>query len=319
MRRLLFAFILSVMMLSLAACGQGDSQKATVAIVAPVEIPAMTEIIKGIQSGINTQCGSKANFIVKNAQGDLNLQRSILQQYNGDDKVKIVVPIGTVSSEMAMTLIKNKPIVAIAADYQPADVTNANNQNVTNLRDDPSPEAQLAFIHQAMPNIKYLTLVHSSEKRVVAEVQMAKAAAAQYGITLQDLMIQQLPDIYSVSRAINPKSQGIYILQDETVVSGIKSLVKQAEQRHIPVIASDDGSVQNGAAFSIGVKQRDVGLQGSGLLCQVLQGKKASDIPTKKMSKYTVFVNHSRLDAQKVQLKQLSAAAKKFDYPVITF
>jgi putative ABC transport system substrate-binding protein len=319
MRRLVAGLVLCTSVLALAGCGKGDSQKTTVGIVAPVEIPAMTEIIKGIESGINTQCQTKANFIVKNAQGDLNLQRSILQQYNGDDKVKIVVPIGTVPSEMAMTLIKNKPIVAIAADYQPADVAHAANQDVTNLRDDPSPEAQLAFIHQAMPNIKYLTLVHSSEKRVVAEVKVAQAAAAKYGITLQNLMIQQLPDIYSVSRAINPKSQGIYILQDETVVSGIKSLVKQAEQRHIPIIASDDGSVQNGAAFSIGVKQRDIGLQGSGLLCQALQGTKASDIPTKKMTKYTVFVNHSRLEAQNVQLEQLSAAAKKYGYPLITF
>lgn len=317
MYRLLMNLSLLVLVLSLAACGNGNGQKTTVGIVAPVEIPAMREIIKGIESGIDDRCQVKANFIVKNAQGDLNLQRSILQQYNGNDKVKIVVPIGTVPAEMAMTLIDHKPIVAIAADYSVDDVVNANNKNVTNLRDDPSPEAQLAFIHQVLPNIKYLTLVHSSEKRVVAEAKVAQAAAVKYGITLQSLMIQQLPDIYSVSLAINPKSQGIYILEDETVVSGVKALVKQAENRHIPVIASDDGAVENGAAFSIGVKQRDIGLQGSSLLCQVLQGKKASDIPTKKMAAYTIFINHSRLDAQNVPLEQISAAAKKFGYPLI--
>lgn len=87
-------------------------------------------------------------------------------------------------------------------------------------------------------------------------------------------MVSQLSDLYTISNNINPKSKAIFILKDEMIVSGINTLVQQAEERRIPVIASDDGSVSKGAAFALGVSEYQTGVDAAKVALQILNGKK---------------------------------------------
>lgn len=317
MRKLSYWLILLVglgmAMLSMAA----PEKPVTVAILAPVQVQAMNEIIAGLKEELNAKYLGKVTFIVKNAEGDAGLMRAELQQFNDNSSIDVVAPIGTPTSQMAMTLITNKPIVAIAADYTKAQVAKAKNSNFTTLHDDPSPTKQLAFLKVVLPQLKKITLVHSDTQRILTEVATATAVAKRENITIQSLMIHQLSDLYSVSNQIDSNSQAIYILQDETVVSGVKALIKQAQDRHIPVIASDDGSVKAGTAFALGFKQRDIGVQGADLIIKVLQGTPARNIPIKYMTTYNVFINSPAADRQGVSSKDLLAAADKLNYPVV--
>ena len=56
------------------------SQKPiTVGIVVPIALPAMTQIINGFETTLNKESKVPVTYLVKNAQGNANIQRSILQ------------------------------------------------------------------------------------------------------------------------------------------------------------------------------------------------------------------------------------------------
>jgi len=290
----------------------------TIGIVAPIQIPAMNEIIDGFKYQLNNSYPGHVDYVIKNAQGDENIQRSILQQFN-DMPLTVVAPIGTQTSQMAMTIVRDKPIIAIAADYDRNDVISAHNHNVTHVIDDPSPAKQFKFIHDALPKIHHITVVHSNNQRILDSVKQLKIVAKKYGITIQDLMMQQLSDIYSISRSISHNSQAIFIFQDEFVVNGITALVEQAEHKGITVIASDDGSVQKGAAFSIGVSQRQIGMDGAKLALKVLQGIPASRLVPIHINQYTVYINSEAAKKQNINVNVLKKVAKHFGYPIIIY
>ena len=172
-------------------------------------------------------------------------------------------------------------------------------------------------MHSAMPKLKMFTLVYSPSPTVAPEIKQVDDAAKKYGIKVQKFMMQQLPDLYTISKHINPKSQAIFILKDEVVVSGISTLLQQAIKMHIPVIASDDGSVAKGAAFAVGVSERQIGTGGAKLAAKVLSGTPASQVAIELMTHYDVFVNTAGMQKQGVNFENVQKAAKQFSYPIV--
>ncbi len=319
-KKLFVSLTIGLSVFAFNAMGDSASPKTvTIGIVAPVQIPAIDQIIAGFEGELNHLYNSKNTrvvYVVQNAQGDMNIMRSIFLQFK-NQKVDIVVPIGTSANQMALSIIKDQPIVTLAAQFTEADRAKSPKKNVTNISDEVAVSKQLAFIHQAMPNLKQLTLIYSPDDRIYAQVQQAQAAAKQYGITIQKLQIQQLSDLYTMSKRIDTNSQAIFILKDEMVVSGVPTLVKAAESRHIPLIASDDGSVSSGAAFAVGVSERQIGSDGASLALQVLNGTPARNVPIKMMTNYNVFINTKAAAAQNVNLNGVTSAASVFNYLVI--
>jgi putative ABC transport system substrate-binding protein len=177
------------------------AKSVTIGILVPMQFQAMDEIVAGFQEELNKTFQGKITYLVKNAQGDSNVQRSILQQFVAQN-VDMVASIGTSSSQMAMTIIKNKPLIVIAALISNKDIQ-ASNTQTTGVLDDISLEKQLQFIHQALPQISSLSLIHSmSDPKIFQDVKEVKAAAAKVGIQLQDLGLSQLSELYSVSQQI---------------------------------------------------------------------------------------------------------------------
>ena len=312
-------------LLAIASACQANAKTqyktVTIGIVAPVAIPAMTEIIDGFKEELTSLYPGKIHFLVANAQGDINIQRSILQQFKAKN-VDMVVPVGTATAQMADALNTTQPIVALAAEFTSAKRATFRNKNITNILDEVDVAKQLKFIHSAFPKLKKMTLIYSPNDHIFPQVKQASALAKGYGMTIQALMIQGLPQLYTVSKQIDADSQAIFILKDELVVSGINTLVKQAAQRKILLIASDDGSVKSGADFAVGVSERLIGVGGAKLALQVLEGKSAGDIPVKVMTQYHVYVSPayetSKTFAPDFGFNKVKASAQQFSYPVET-
>ena len=299
----------------------------TVGIVAPIQIQAMTEITNGFKQELSTLYPGQIHYLVENAQGDMNIMRSILQQLKAKN-VNLVVPIGTGTAQMAASINRTQPIVALAAVFKNKDRAKFRNKNITNILDEIDINKQIHFIHSAFPNLKHITLIYGTEPQVLPEANQAVAAAKHYGIKVQKLMVTSLPKLYTISKHISPKSQAIFILKDEMVVSGINTLIKQAAHKHLLLIASDDGSVQKGADFAVGVSERLIGMGGAKLSAQVLKGKSPSEIPVKIMKRYHVYVSphyenavHNKNRTTPVAFftfAKVKKAAQKFNYPVET-
>lgn len=314
LRVILLLFVLMGFQTSFAQ--ETTKKPVTVGILVPIQLQAMDEIVAGFKDQLAKQYSGKVIFLTKNAQGDANLQRAILQQF-ANQHIDLVAPIGTASTQAAISLIRNKPILGIAAEIDPKQLKQANNQDVTNVLDEVSVTQQIEFIHQALPNIHQMTLIYSPSDKIYPEVAEAEKAGKKYGISIQKLMIQQLADLYTVSQQINKNSQAIFVLKDELVVSGAPTLAKQAQSLHIPLIASDDGSVQKGAAFALGVSERQIGIDSANLAAQILDGKTAKSIPTFVMKRYNIFINPSQAAQQGLKVAQIEKTAQQFQYPVV--
>ncbi|MCX7120950.1 MAG: ABC transporter substrate-binding protein [Gammaproteobacteria bacterium] len=287
----------------------------TIGILVPVQLPAMTQIVNGFETTMNKESKVPVHYLVKNAQGDANIQRAILQEFNSAN-VNLVAPIGTDAAQMTIAMVRDKPIVAIAADHLKEQALKANNLNVTGVNSRVAPSDRMGFIHDALPNLKKLTLIYSSDSRIYTQVKQFEVVAKKDHIQVQKLMVSQLSDLYSISKNIAADSQAIFILKDELIVSGINTLVQQAEQKKIPIIASDDGSVSKGAAFALGVSEYQSGAVAAKVALQVLKGKKASAMPVHMMKHYFVFINPVAAKAQNIDSNAVKAAAKKAGYAV---
>ena len=171
------------------------------------------------------------------------------------------------------------------------------------------------FIQQVYPELKNLAIVHSSSDKVFSEVAEVVKACKPRNIVLRRFMVQNLADLYGISKALPADTQAIFILKDNLVASGVDTLVQEASKRKIPVITSDDGTVKQGAAFAIGVHERDIGSKGAKIAARILQGAHPSQIASVKLTKPTIFVN-SKIVNDVGDFRKLKLAAKKPHYPL---
>ncbi|MGD9107847.1 MAG: ABC transporter substrate binding protein [Gammaproteobacteria bacterium] len=288
-----------------------------VGVLVPMQHQAMDEIVAGFKNTLQQTYPGKITFLIKNAQGDANLQRSILQQFK-QQHVDLYAPIATQPTQMTLAMVYDKPIVGIAAEYTEAQRKHRVPCNVTVVDDEIAVATQLQFMRKVIPNLKQITLVHSPSDKITPEVADCIKYAKAHGFKIQDLMVQQLADLYMVSKQISADSQAIYILKDNMVASGIRTLIKQAEISHIPVITSDDGTVQHGAAFATGVKEYQIGVEGAKLAAVVLKGGKINEVPIKKLDKLLVFINPKAAARQGIDVAKIKQVTQKEGYQICT-
>jgi len=304
--------ILIINLLLIQSC---FSAPVTIGIIEPLEHKAMDEIVDGFTKTLNEQYHQPVVIKIENAQNDVNLQRAIIQKLR-DTKYTMIVPIGVGATQMTLAMVHNQNIISLASDLSDQDRKKLSHCQVAVVHDEISSQQLLSFIHDAYPKITELTLIHSSADKVFPEVKETIAAGKTLNITVHPIMVSSLPELYSATEALPTNSQGIFILKDSLIVSGIGTLEKAAEKHHIPLITSDEGSVENGAGFALGVHEREIGVQGAKLAAAVLQGKSACDLPIVSMNNLTVFVNKQAAQQEGQDTKKIMEAASKLHYQV---
>lgn len=335
MKMLAKIFIVMICGLSLLACQQKEQNKSSaqstnqttannsakepapikIGIILPMEHQALTEIVAGFTEQLPKMYGEPVQIKVLNAQGDLNLQRAIIQQMN-EQNYDLIVPVATGVTEMTVSMIHGKPIVSLAADMTDADRKKLNPCNIVVVHDEISSRKLMEFLHTAYPKLKKLTLVHSTSDKVLPDVQKTIAVAKEFGIEVKPLMVATLPELVSATQSLSSDTQGIFILKDNLIASGAPTVAKAAADRHIPLFTSDQGSVQAGGGFALGVHEKQIGIDGARLAAAVIAGDSPCHIDNVDMRNLTVFVNKKALQQEQQDLSAIESAAKKLNYTV---
>lgn len=301
--------------LGLSACNQTSSNTKKIGIVLPIEVKAMDEIVAGFEATIQKDSKVPVEFKVANAQGDMNMERAIIAQMQAAN-YNVIVPIGSDATELSASMVQDKAIVSLASSFSQQQRQQMKNCNIAVVHDEIPVTQQINFLHAVDPNIKNIVLIHSASDKIFPQVQEAIAAGKANGITVKDMLAPTLNDIYSVANNIPANAQAIFVLKDAMIVSGITTLQIAAAKNHIPLYTSDQGSVQDGAGFSLGVHEKQIGIDGGELAADILNGKAACDLPIVDMTKLTVFVNKDSLDKEGQSLASLQAAALKNHYKI---
>lgn len=322
MRNLIKTVLFSLLILSsflfLISCSNTDTQENVkkIGVLVPLENKALDEIVRGFKTELTKNSKFQFQFKVANAQGDLNLQRAILSQMKSEH-YDIIAPIGTTATQMAVSMIKNQPILSIAANYTEQQRKKIVNGNLAVVHDEISPQLIIEFIHVAFPKLKHLTLIHSGTEKTYADVQAAIVYGSKNGIEVTPMIASTLNDLYSTAQALPTNTQGVLILKDILITSGISVLSHAAQTRQIPLIASDQGSVQDGAAIALGVHEDKIGVESAKLATRIIQHIQPRDLPIVEMQDLTLFLNSKSCEKEHLTISEIEHAAKIKNYPIL--
>ncbi|HEX4044137.1 MAG TPA: ABC transporter substrate binding protein [Gammaproteobacteria bacterium] len=296
----------------LIGCSQSNEKK--IGIIVPIEHQSLNDIVTGFTTTLHELSPVPVQIKVMNAHGDLNVQRAIIQQMKG--QYDIIVPIGMAATQMTLSLIKQQPIISLASLYTEQDRKSQQPCHIAVVHDEISPVQIVNFIHQAYPGITQMSLLHSPAEKIFPQVEVAIEAGKKLGITIKPVMITALSELHTAANALPENIQAILVLKDYLIASGINTLAITAEKRHIPVIAADQGSVQEGASFALGVNEREIGVEGAKLAVAILRGESACSLPIVDMTQLTVFINPISLTKEQQRIESIDAAAKRLQYQV---
>lgn len=272
--------------------GNSPAPKAELAILVPAEHKAMESIISGFSKQLEQELGRESFCIrVYRSYGESALMQAAIQQI-ALSKAKVVLPIGTAATLLTLNQIHDRPIVHLAAKLGASERAQ---RQFTGVLDEVPPEVILRKALQAAAFQK-ITLVHSATEKAYPEAQSLQIEAKNLGVDLKVHVASNCSELFSIAKHIDPQSELILILKDHLIVSGLPCLLEAAERLKIPLMASDEDSVVNGAHMALAVKEEEIGKYGALLSASLLKGASLQELPIVEVDKPSLFFHRGSLE-----------------------
>ncbi|MDQ0193183.1 ABC transporter substrate-binding protein [Paenibacillus wynnii] len=296
-----------------AAAGNAEAKSYKIAISQYVEHPALDATREGIlaalkDAGIVEGENLKVDF--ENAQADATNNLSIAQKIAADDN-DLVLAIATPSAQAVVQSMKNDTPILFAAVTDPLDakiVTDLEHPggNVSGASDT-NPEAitrLMDYIAANFPKVKRLGLViNEGEQNAVIMADLAKKALDKHGIELVKAAITNTSEVKQAAESLIGRADALYITLDNTVVSGVDTIIQTANDNKMPFFASDRDTVEKGAFATVGFKYYDHGYQVGQMAVEILKnGKKVGDLKVTMQEKLDLILNLKAAAAQGIEV-----------------
>jgi putative tryptophan/tyrosine transport system substrate-binding protein len=277
---------LSVLFLGVALIVAGPASAADGVLIGISKIvahPALDAVETGIQEEVRKQYPD-ARFDLQNANGEMSTASSIAQKFKAED-VTLAVGIATPTSQALVNAIKDRPVI-YSAVTDPVDAglvrsTTQGEPNVTGISDMTPVKAQIELLNRIKP-IKTLGHVYtSSEANAVSLATIARAVCQEMGIDFVETTVSNSAEVKQAVQTIAGRVDGIYISNDNTVVSALAAVASVARKHHIPVMSADPSSAETTPVLAAwGFDYYKMGKATGRLVVRILKGEKPESIPT---------------------------------------
>ena len=310
LRRALLFVILS---LFLVACAGGENDQPgeegekepgasgkTVGVIQIADHIALERARKGFEEELK-KTNPEVEIISKNANGDLTVVPSIIKSFQ-DQKVDLIYAIATPAAQGAKNGEKEIPIVFNAVtDPASADLVKNLEEpegNITGVSDYFSMEAQLKEMTRVFPDIKNVGVMFSTnEANSQFQIEELKKAAEGLGLNVVEVGVNNINDVSTAIKSLEPKMDIFLSITDNTVSSASTIIAESLKEAKIPSFASEEGPVDNGILMSAGVDYVDLGKKAADMASEILGGKKVSEIPVVFSKETRKVVNKKTADA----------------------
>ena len=295
-----------------ANAGTDEAKTYKIAISQYVEHPSLDATREGFLAALKDAGiveGENLKVDLENAQADQANNLSIAQKIAGD-KNDLVLAIATPSAQSIVQNVKNTPIL-FAAVTDPLDakiVTDLDHPggNVSGASDT-NPEAitrLMDFIAAQFPNVKKLGLViNEGEPNAVVMAGIAKEALDKHGIELVKAAITNTSEVKQAAESLVGRVDAFYITLDNSVVSGVDSIIQTANDNKIPFFSADRDTVEKGAFATVGFKYYDHGYQVGEMAAEVLKnGTSPGDMKVTMQEKLDLILNLKAAAAQGIEV-----------------
>ena len=316
-----------IMLFSLISCGSKEEKKDTetktetaqtegakkykIGITQIVSHPALDQSREGFKDALK-EAGLDVEYDEQNAQGDITIANTIANKFV-TDKVDLIFSIATPTTQAAVNATSTIPIVFTAVtDPEAAGLMKP---NVTGSSDRVDNVAeQLDVLKELNPNAATIGILYnSSEQNSVTQVELIKKIAAEKGIKVEEQAVTAVSELTQALDNLLSKTDALYIPTDNLVVSNMPVVVERAIAAKKIVIATDEGSVTNGALYTKGIDFYELGKEAGKLAVQILKdGKNPSELKVVTLKPTNLVFNKKTLEAIGLSLPEKLKNEVKF-------
>ena len=280
--QLLFLLLAVVATAIVVGCQQAPKPKQTVVILTPVPFDILDESIAGIREGL-TQAGygpSKLDVRVVNASGQMQMLSGYAREILAGHP-DVVVPVSTPATQaiVAAASASQNVVFSTVTNPEAANVP-ANAPNITGVSDVVNYRANILLVRELFPSVRRLgTIYNPGDDAAVYGLRKLQTLAAAEGFQLKAVAATNSNEAVIAARSLADQVDVILIGSDSNAAAAMTGIVQAALPKRVPVLASDAGSVRNGALAAVSVDYRQLGRAGAGLIVRVLKsGRPAGEV-----------------------------------------
>lgn len=319
-RKSLAAFgMLAVGSLALSACSNGGGDAAStegaasgdsfkVGVIQLVQHPALDAATAGFEQAF-TDAGIDVEFDVQVANGEQSTAATIAAGFAGDPDIDLVLAVATPAAQSAATAITNVPVLFTAVtDPVAADLVASAEEpggNVTGTTDLNPVADQIDLITQLDPSVESVGVVYSSgEVNSQVQVDLAQEKADELGLELKTATVTNVGEVPTALDSLGDVDS-IYVPTDNTVVSGIDTVLTYAADHQVPVVSGDTGPVESGAVATLGLDYTKLGVQTGEMAIRILQdGEDPATMSVEEQTEFDLVVNPAGAEAVGLEIPQ---------------
>lgn len=289
------SFLLITLLVGISGLGYAEDKPMTIGITQIVEHPALNAVRDAVIDKVTSagyERGEDVEFLLKNAQGDMNNAVSIAQTFKSEG-VDYVVSIATPTSVAAAQVLKETPIVVSAVtnfveaglvenfdDYDnPED-----NGNITGISDQVPVEAQFELIEQLVPSVESVgNIFNSGEANSAFLTELASQVVEDMDIKLEKATASSSAEVSAAAKSLKGRVDAVWVSTDNTVVSALPVVSDMTKEEGIPLVVADPTSIKEGSLAGYGFDYYSHGLKAGDILLEVIGGKAPNEIPIQVM------------------------------------
>lgn len=277
------------------------NEKYKIGIVQPSEHPSLNRSRDSIVSELEKLgMGDKVEITLHNANGDMNLLQSIMQNLMSE-KVDMIVAIATPAAQAALSATRDVPIV-FAAVSNPVEAGLVKDPakpdgNITGVSNS-IPIADIIGLSKVLtPNVKTLGLIYnSSEINSVASIDKTKAYCDKEGIAYKEAAITSTADIQQAVASLTNQVDAYFTPNDNMVASAMTIYSQLATDAGKPIYVGADAMVSDGGLATVGIDYNLLGEQTGRMISRIINGESIGDNAVETVSEYAKIINVSIAD-----------------------
>jgi putative ABC transport system substrate-binding protein len=244
--------------------------------------------------------GEKVKLDLQNSQRDMSIARTICKKFVTDNK-DLIYAIATPASQTAAKETTTIPIIFNAVtDPVKAGLVkgiDSSGNNVTGVSDFIPVKSQIELLLKIAPQVKKLGIIYNAgedNSRVLVEI--TRGVAKELKLELVDATVTNTGEVFAATQTLVGRVDGIYTIQDNTVISALESVLKVANKNRIPVLVPGAPSVERGGLATIGTDYYNLGRIAGEQALRIFRGTKPSEISVAYAKEFDIYLNQKTAD-----------------------
>jgi putative ABC transport system substrate-binding protein len=271
------------------------ANRPRVVIFTPLPFDILDESIAGIKEGLasNGWSSEKIDLTEVNANGQMQLLSAYAREIVSSQPA-VIVPVSTPATQAIVGVAPETQNIVFSTVTDPAKAkVPAASNHITGVSDVVNYRGNIELLQELFPKARRVgTIYNPGDDAAVFGLEKIKPIFAAKGLMLTVVAASNSNEVVSAARTLIGGVDVIYIGSDSTAAAVMPGLASVARAARVPVIASDAGSVRNGALAAVSVDYRKLGISVARLVANALRtGRQVGEFPRISFLGKTLVLN----------------------------